>query len=389
MFGINKKSLLLPPIVALVIAFIFSLVLIPSAKQTPKQLPLAIVNEDQGAIGKTMVETIEKTSQATTGDSKPVVKWIAVSTTEEAIAGMNNQKYYGALVLPKDFSEKQASLKTASPSQPEIVIYVNQGKNALAANTVTQMLNGMVDGMNKTVSQQLLAGLKQQGATLTADQAALLASPILKTVNPVNQTGKLANAPASLFQPLWMASLVAAAIMWMNVRKTEASTKKKSLNHKGIQILAGAVAALVTGFGLTWFAEGILGFDFPSFSDTAIFLSIASFSFFSIIRAVLEWLGFAALPVFALVLFFGGPLLAMAPEIMPAFYKDWIYGWLPMRFMVDGLRELFFFGKGLSWSQPTAVLVWIAIGSIAVFALSVFKPKAKAAADKPVAVSAE
>jgi hypothetical protein len=73
-------------------------------------------------------------------------------------------------------------------------------------------------------------------------------------------------------------------------------------------------------------------------------------------------LGIRGIAVFALLLLlllFGAPLLPMAPEMMPLFYRDWVYPWLPMRFMVEGLRELFFFGKGLTWGSPVSTLVWI------------------------------
>ncbi len=114
---------------------------------------------------------------------------------------------------------------------------------------------------------------------------------------------------------------------------------------------------------------------------TAWFLSIAYFSFFLMISAVLSWLGLKGLPVFVIILFFGAPLLSMAPELMSTFYNNWIYSWLPMRFMVDGLRELFFFDKGLSWNHPTAVLVGIGIGSLTVLLASGLKPGTKKEAE--------
>ncbi|KOS60475.1 hypothetical protein AN161_23075 [Lysinibacillus sp. FJAT-14222] len=75
------------------------------------------------------------------------------------------------------------------------------------------------------------------------------------------------------------------------------------------------------------------------------------------------------------MLFFGGPLLALAPEMMSSFYRDWVYSWLPMRFMIEGLRELFFFGKGLTWNTSLSVLVWIGAVSILIILASAFKFK--------------
>ncbi|MGV4337447.1 YhgE/Pip domain-containing protein [Bacillus subtilis] len=393
----KNKLVLLSPIIALVVVFIFSLTLFPSVQPQPKNLPIAIVNEDQGVqipnqpkrnMGQTIVEMIQKNSKATT-DEDPAVKWVEVKTAGDAQKGMDNQKYYAALVIPKGFSANQASLRTPTPSSPEVKIYINQGMNTAASSMAGQVLNGVVDNMNNNVRTQLLEGFEKQGATLTAKQAASLVTPITKTVTNVNEIGTNSangNAPVSLFQPLWMASLASAAIIFMAVNKLSITNRKKNFAAKSIQILMGAVVALFIGFGLTWLADGLIGFNIPQFMDTALFLTITSFSFFLMISAVLSLVGFKGMPIFVLLLFFGGPLLAMAPEMMSPFYRDWVYSWLPMRFMVEGLRELFFFGKGLTWSSPVSTLVWIGLVSILIIwvsalKLSVEKPKSQPSSD--------
>ena len=65
--------------------------------------------------------------------------------------GLDNQKYYAALVIPKDFSAKQASLRTPAPSSPEVQIFINQGMNTAASTMAGQILNGVVDNMNNNV----------------------------------------------------------------------------------------------------------------------------------------------------------------------------------------------------------------------------------------------
>ncbi|PGK43418.1 hypothetical protein CN907_07870 [Bacillus anthracis] len=97
------------------------------------------------------------------------------------------------------------------------------------------------------------------------------------------------------------------------------------------------------------------------------------FSFFLMISAVLSLVGLKGIGVFALLLFFGAPLLSLAPEMLSPFYQDWVYAWLPMRFMIEGLREIFFFGKGLSWSTPLIVLVWIGVVSMVIILVTAFK----------------
>ncbi|ASS69009.1 MULTISPECIES: DUF3533 domain-containing protein [unclassified Paenibacillus] len=381
----KNKLAIMAPIIAFLVIFIFSLTLFPSVKVQPKNLPIAIVNEDQGVeaagqtihMGQTIIETVKKSSSSASGES-PAVKWVEVKSAEEVREGLNNQKYYGALVIPQDFSAKQASLRTAAPASPEVEIFINQGMNTAASTMAGQILNGIVDNINTNVRTQALEGFKSQGSTLTVEQASSLVNPITKKVTNVNEIGTKSangNAPISLFQPLWMASLVCAAILFMVVSKTRTTSRAEKFTLVLMQIVIGAVSALVVGFGLTWLAESMIGFHIPSFTDTALFLTITFFSYYLLISAVVSWLGFKGIPIFALLLFFGAPLLALAPEMMSAFYHDYIYSWLPMRFMVQGLRELFFFGKGLSWSSSVSTLVWIGLASSALLLLSALKPQ--------------
>lgn len=384
----RNRILLLSPIIALAVAFIFSLTLFPSVSPTPKNLPIAIVNEDQGMeipnqpklnMGQTIVENIQKASKPTS-DAESPVKWIAVSSFEEVQDGLNNQEYYAAFVIPKDFSKKQVSLRTPNPSSPEVQLLVNQGMNTMASTMAAQMLNGVIDNINNNVRAQLLDSFDKQGGTLTTKQASALATPITKKVTNVNQIGTKSangNAPVALFQPLWMAVIAGAAIVFIMLNQLEYVNRREKMVAQSVKVLVGAVLALIVGFGLTWIADNMLGLQIPQFTSTALFLAITCLSFFLMISAVLSLTGIKGIALFVIILFFGAPLLAMAPELMSSFYRDWIYSWLPMRFMVEGLRELFFFGKGFSWNHPTTVLVGIGLVSLVVLLASVYKPSSK------------
>ncbi|MFZ7758868.1 YhgE/Pip domain-containing protein [Bacillus thuringiensis] len=381
----KNKLLFLSPVIALLVVFIFSLTLFPTVQPKPKNLPIAIVNEDQGVeisnqpkmnMGQTIVDNMKKTAKS---EEEPAVKWVEVKNKEAVQKGLNNKEYYAALVILKEFSAKQASLRTPQPSSPEIEIYINQGMNTAASTMAGQILQATVDNMNNTVRTQILEGLKVKGATVTTDQAGKLVTPIVKNVKYVNEVGKNSangNSPISLFQPLWIASLASAAIIFIAISKMPVGTRKENFVLKLKQIVAGAVATLVIGFGLTWIADGMVGLNISNFMDTALFLSITSFSFFLMISAVLSLVGIKGIGVFALLLFFGAPLLSLAPEMLSPFYQDWVYPWLPMKFMIEGLREIFFFGKGVSWNTPVTVLVWIGIVSAVIILATAFKRSA-------------
>ena len=382
---LKNKFVLLSPILVLAVVVIFSLTMIPSVNPKPENLPIALVNQDQGTVlpdqsklnmGKTITDQIRKKAKPASG-KKPAVEWISVKDRKEAEKGMDDRKYYAALVIPQDFSEKQASLQTPNPSSSEVGILINQGMNTMASTAASQMLNGMIDLINDNMRTQVLSGIEKKGGTLSTKQAAVLASPIKKVVTEVHATGSHSangNAPIALFQPLWMASIAGAAIVSIILNKINFSNRAQKFANLLVQVLIGAVLAIIAGFGLTWMADS-LGLNIPDFTNIALFLSVAFLSFFLMISAVLSWLGMKGLPLFVITLFFGAPLLSMAPEFMSAFYRDWIYSWLPMRFMVDGLREIFFFGKGLSWDHPTVVLTGIGLVSLLIFAASSLKLK--------------
>ncbi|CAK6481358.1 hypothetical protein BFRIPC_00020 (plasmid) [Peribacillus frigoritolerans] len=126
------------------------------------------MNEDQGVeipnqpkvnMGQNIVDMVQKSSKT---DEEPVVKWVEVKNEEVAQKGLDDQKYYATLVIPADFSAKQATLRTTQPSSPEINIYINQGMNTAASTMAGQILNGAVNNMNTNVRTQLLKGLNHK-----------------------------------------------------------------------------------------------------------------------------------------------------------------------------------------------------------------------------------
>ncbi|MDD4809541.1 MAG: phage infection protein, partial [Bacilli bacterium] len=141
------------------------------------------------------------------------------------------------------------------------------------------------------------------------------------------------------------------------------------------QLIIGILVSFIAGFLITWLASSF-GIGIDNYVSTSIFITVAIFAFFMMILATLELIGIGAIPLYVLLMFFGIPLLTMPLEFMPTFYSHYIYPWLPMRFFVDGLKELFFFNNDFTWNYPTMILTYIAIVSTLVLGLTAFK-KAK------------
>ncbi|MCM2997759.1 DUF3533 domain-containing protein [Paenibacillus cellulositrophicus] len=381
----QKLVWVLPLIVAAVI-FVFSLAMIPTINPTPVRLPIALVSEDQGVtlpngtatnLGETLTGMIKQQTSSKASADGPAIEWVHVNTEKEAMSGLDEQKYYAALVVPADFSQNQATLLTEKPVQPQLRIYVNQGMSASASTMAGQVLNQIVDTMNAKIRADLLAAAGKQSGKVTVQQASVLAAPIAKDVKNVHETGTHTangNAPVSLFQPIWMGSILGGVMFYLVISKLNFAYRRSLLAARVVQTVAGAVLALIAGFGLTWFA-GSWGLHIPDGTATAIFLSLCYFAFFLMISAVLSWAGLKSMVLFVLLLFFGAPLLSLPAEMMGSFYRDYVFPWLPMRFMVEGLREMFFFGRGLDWNHSTAVLTGIAAVSLVVLLGSALKAR--------------
>lgn len=378
---LKQKQALLAPIIVLVVSIIFSLTLASSVNPTPKNLPIAIVNEDEGIsvpakgemnLGNIMVSKI---NEVTNAQKEHAIHWVEVSSEDKVRKGLDDKKYYAALILPKDLSQKQATLKTANPSPIEIKVLINQGMNASASTIAGQMLNNVVNQLNMNIRSEIFNDLEKNNVLISAKQASVLANPILNTIENVNEIGTHTangNAPVILITPLWMASLIGAVIIFLGKKKTNVTTSFQKLKVILEQIALAILLAFIAGFGITFMAD-LMNFTIPSFIDTALYLTIAYFSFHILISAVMSWIGFGGVGLFALIFFFSGSIIGMAPELLPKFTHDWIYSWVPMRIGADGLREIFYFSKELSFSHSMIILVWIASISTIVLSLSAFK----------------
>lgn len=360
-------------IAVLVLLFVFVSTQIPTAHQSVKNLPIALINEDAGEMGKTLIEKVQEHSKAMQTSELPMIDWVILGSQKEMEKEMNDQNLYGAIVIPSDFSTNFGSLQSSSPTSPELQLFINQGKNTTVANVVSENLSGIVLQLNQMMSDQLLTAMKSNNVPLTVEQAHILTAPISSTTTMLHPTGALGNAPLSLFQPLWMASIASAVMLFFAGRNRKFQSMVSQMKFKTIQVLIAVLLGFVAGYTLTWYTTLLLDFDFDNFTTVALFLSITCTSFILLISAVLTWVGMGSVAIFVLFMFFGLPLLQLAPEMLPEFYKDWIYPWLPMRFMFDGVREILFF-DGRAWNSSTTVLMWIALTSILIHLTKAFIP---------------
>ncbi len=104
-----------------------------------------------------------------------------------------------------------------------------------------------------------------------------------------------------------------------------------------------------------FFFTSILNVDIP-FWATFAFETTAVFALIMIILGVLRWLGFGGIVLFAITLFLGISTVTIPYELLPQFWQNWVYPWVPVRLVSGGLREIFYV-SGDWFNESSAVFL--------------------------------
>lgn len=357
----TKKKIVKIFSIVIALISIFISTQIPVVKTEIKNISIAVVNNDKGELGKNIVSKI----QENTG-SNEAIKITVIDNKEKLLEEMKNENYYGALVIPENFSQSMATLSTNAENIP-IDIIINQGKNTQVSAQVNQMLTNMANKLGDNIATQLITNFKEKNIPIPADLALKLKNPIKINTEIVNEVGDFKSGVLLFFQPIWMSSIIVATLLFMEYRKKEFSKIKEDINYKLKQITFIFCLALAIGFFTPLAVNWILGLDISNYLPISTFLSLASFSFIVLVSGIANLIGFPAFPIFGFLMFYGLPLLQLAPEMLPNFYTNWILPWLPMRFLFDGAKSILFFDGNLFNSSTNSLILIASIGIILIF----------------------
>lgn len=361
----------LPAILGVIAVLSFAL-LGSTVNPAPKNMPVALVVEDEGAalpdgsqidFGKRFEEKLLNPS--TDGGPASPLKWTKVGSIQEAKNDLDRQMYYAAVVLPKGMTKQILSLQSPNPQPPQAEVFLNQGKNATGAAAISQVLDKMFAGMNGQLRTQILDGIKKRGDSLSTAQAGALAEPLhveTTTVNAVVPNTAGGSAPVTLTQLTWMGALIGTLMQFFSARKTGLGKRSYSLLLG--QMASGLLFGIAAVGSILLLTAGIIGLDIPDVWGTVLFLYFVYYCFFLLQSALFQYIGMGAMPILILLFFFGLPVLSMPYEFLPSVTQDWFFSWVPLRFSVEGFRDLFYFGQGLDLNHPVRVLEWIGAGAV-------------------------
>lgn len=365
------------PLAVILIIALFSVNLFAQGNPKVKNLPVALIVNDEGVHVDAVQSAVKQMSKGTDGE-EPMLAF--TNEKEENIETLfDDKKYYAALVIPEGYNESlQNAIKNNTPAT--LNIYINQGYNMTGANFAKTALTGLVTQLNNQYSTNFITQL--DGQQIDAAKAAVLVNPIVseeKIFNEITASTANGSAPTLMAVPAWVGALIGGFILFLvtsNIFKKETLTRKQTLRIMGGQILFGVIIALFSGFTVATLAS-IAGINMPSYLLVAFFVSFAAFCFFLLVSAITAWIGKPAITLFMVVMLLGMGVLMTPQEMLPGFFVNFIRPWVPIRFASEGLRDIFYFGSGFYTGGSFITIAGIGIVGLVIYLLSIFKPEPK------------
>ena len=138
-------------------------------------LPVAIVNNDEGAVlngeiinaGDSIVEALKENQS---------IGWQFVDDWQGNY-GLYMGKYYAMIEIPRNFSQRLASLTTASPQKPVVTYKVNEKLNAIASKITDAAKDRLLDSIEssfvKTVNEKAMALISEESENWNLNSSSL------------------------------------------------------------------------------------------------------------------------------------------------------------------------------------------------------------------------
>lgn len=375
---LTQKMMWLGMVLVLIVLTVFGLAMMGSVLGSkPKELPVALVILDQPtelSTGGTFAVGEMIQDKLLSNPAMPFV-WHVVDSEQKAREGLDKREYYGAMVIPADLSSGLLSLATHSPIHPNVKIISNEGMNTQASMVVRQAMGQALKMINGELLQQLLGQIGQQTEQIPVQSAKDLMTPVNvqeEVVHPPGANNASGNAPGLFTQIIWIGSMVTGVVLFLASQKAVAAGSRR-WTVSTLQAIGGLAIVGIASCFTIWMASSWYGMELANAGETWLFLWLAGSAFFLLQSSLLNWIGFRAIPLLVLLMFFSMPLLNMAPEFLSQTTREWIYSWTPLRFAAGGLREVMYFG-GLDAVGSNALILWgVAVGFLVLLLASGFK----------------
>lgn len=341
------------------------------ADQKLKDFPLIVVNEDKDftstEFGKTMLNNLTEKQD---GHS---FKWTVDTSKEKAVEAIKNNKAYGAFIIPANFSGSISDLQKAflsgeTPGKAaQVEILINEGGGQLATSVATSVLQTITSTASTSISGQFKDEMIKRNIQVSPTSTTLLDQPIQATTTNVLGLPANLNKGMSPFMLVLIASitgLMGTQMIHGYLNKISEGLRSKghALSHSKVlltEMLLGVILSVLVASFLQLAVFGFFGSThstsiWPIFFFTLLCILTMLFMFKMIGIFLGKWAMLAMFPLNILGIFGSGGAVPITS--LPEFHRI-MSTVLPTRYMVDGMRSLFYYNGSMEAGLGTALTV--------------------------------
>lgn len=413
---LGKRKFIIPFVLPVLVVCLFSLMFCPMAQMELKNLPVAVVNLDEGIelpsgtvnIGSEITEGLEsgegiegtsvssglsatashqeenKSGEEASDQGSTVMQnalsWSVLESEESAESAFANHNYYALIVIPKDFTLSQIGSRLNSFMENASEAASTGGLQSAGSLQENAQFMGVIAQLKQQAAEVEDGSLK---VFIDNAKSPLIATQLNSAMNTLftqkgisaeisveNDGGYEVDASSPMSSiisqqlviiPAVIGGLICAILISRVFRIDKLSKTKETAQTIGKQLVVGLICSLLVALCAWVLVSAICGIELP-FTNSILFVWLSTFCFIVLLLGFLD----IALPLGVLVaitiLVLGNMLGVLPHEVLQPFWQDFVYPWVPQRFFGDGVRAVMYLGEGAINSATVPLLIAGGIG---------------------------
>jgi len=356
----GRGKYIAPIVVILYFGIFMSVMFYPMANMSISGLPFAVVSLDEGLetpaasvnVGETMAEQLASSNDES---EDATIIWTQLEDQDALDEALDNNDYYGALVIPKDYTASQMAAEAGTGEASTITMYLDYAKSPMIVTNLQNSISSLFSEQGLDVEVEIIHS----------------GSSTVSSSNPMSGMIGQQLGVMPIFMMTIMSSMMVAGMFPKKPEDTLQRRTRSTLLRMCVSIGVSFLVSLAAVGIVAW----VGGID-ANFGSLLLFLWLASFA----LSLVFTGLYSIAMPLGILGMFilmpFGMMTATLPVEVFPSFWQDFICTWVPQRFMGDGVRSILYMDAG-PWTKGSMVMVIYAIVGLAINAISLAFPRRK------------
>ena len=407
---LGKRKFIIPFVLPVLVVCLFSLMFCPIAQMELRNLPVAVVNLDEGIelpsgtlnIGSEITEGLESgegiegtsvssglsataSQQEENASGKEAsdqgstvmqdaLLWSVLESEESAESAFANHNYYALIVIPKDFTLSQIGSRLDAFMENASEAASTGGLQSAGSLQENAQFMGVIAQLKQQAAEVEDGSLK---VFIDNAKSPLIATQLNSVMNTLfTQKGISAeisvendggyevdvSSPMSsiisqqlVIIPAVIGGLICAILISRVFRIDNLSKTKETAQTIGKQLVVALICSLLVALCAWVLVSAICGIELPF--TNSILLNGSSIPQIALT---------SALPLGVLVaitiLVLGNMLGVLPYEVLQPFWQDFVYPWVPQRFFGDGVRAVMYLGEGAINSATVPLLIAGGIG---------------------------